>query len=98
MTENDIQRRRHSIKCLVAVSIPIILLVISAFVEDTRADSPGQWDKAGISMHGDHTQLKIDYEFVHVYEYEGCEYLYLRDKNRAGLTHKGNCKNPIHVD
>lgn len=29
-------------------------------------------------------------------EYEGCEYIYVANDSRT-LTHKGSCKNPIHV-
>jgi hypothetical protein len=33
---------------------------------------------------------------IEVYELEGCEYFYLQYDRSASLTHKGNCKNPIH--
>ena len=29
-------------------------------------------------------------------EHEGCEYVYLRRYGSVSITHKGNCKNPIH--
>ena len=31
-------------------------------------------------------------EFTH----DGCEYLYRHVGSSFGITHKGNCKNPIH--
>ena len=94
----DIRGKLMKINIHFLITLALIMGVASLAAVVTRADSPGRWDKAGVSMHGEHTKMKIDYEFIHVYKYEGCEYLYLRDKNRAGFTHKGNCKNPIHVD
>lgn len=31
---------------------------------------------------------------IHVITFDGCEYINLGHK--GGITHKGNCKNPIH--
>lgn len=29
-------------------------------------------------------------------EFDECEYVYLRRMGSVAITHKGNCKNPIH--
>jgi len=33
---------------------------------------------------------------VNEFTHDGCEYLYRRGGHQFGITHKGNCKNPIH--
>ena len=38
-------------------------------------------------------------EYTHNIKIDGCEYIYFRDPNyhsAIAITHKGNCKNPIH--
>ena len=38
-------------------------------------------------------------EYTHHIKIDGCEYIYVRDPNyhsAIAITHKGNCKNPIH--
>jgi len=39
---------------------------------------------------------KVSGHEIQVYEFEGCEYFYFEYDRSASLTHKGNCKNPIH--
>lgn len=34
---------------------------------------------------------------VKIIEYEGCEYLYIQTSYAGIMSHKGNCKNPIHI-
>lgn len=46
------------------------------------------------------TQYKVG-EFIdpiEVVEIDGCEYLFGDWHNATVLTHKGNCKNPIHPE
>lgn len=43
----------------------------------------------------------IRFTNIEVFEYEGCEYITLKNKEGSNLgygfmAHKGNCKNPIH--
>lgn len=35
---------------------------------------------------------------VRSFEYEGCEYLVLGFGNQQMMSHKGNCKNPMHYE
>jgi hypothetical protein len=44
------------------------------------------------------TKLKIDkyHEPLSLIDIDGCEYYFADWGNRAFLTHKGNCKNPLH--
>jgi len=39
---------------------------------------------------------KVSGREIQVYEFEGCEYFYFEYDRSASLTHKGNCRNPIH--
>jgi len=41
-------------------------------------------------------QIKIEIQNIELHQiiFDGCEYLYAR--SGSGLTHKGNCSNPIH--
>jgi hypothetical protein len=51
------------------------------------------------NVHPKSTTYRIGISFgreIEVYELEGCEYFYLQYDRSASLTHKGNCKNPIH--
>lgn len=45
-------------------------------------------------------QRVYDFDFAYVYEFkiDGCEYLSIdpTHDDLQALTHKGNCKNPIH--
>tara|TARA_R100000951_G_scaffold115358_4_gene123197 strand:- start:333 stop:608 length:276 start_codon:yes stop_codon:yes gene_type:complete len=40
--------------------------------------------------------LKLHGVSINEFTFEDCDYLYLKDGYRFGITHKGNCKNPIH--
>lgn len=40
--------------------------------------------------------LKLNNEPIEEFTFEGCDYIYLKKDSRFGITHKGNCKNPIH--
>ena len=43
------------------------------------------------------TEVEIDGRTIKIYEIDGCEYLGCNVGHENGiLTHKGNCKNPIH--
>lgn len=35
---------------------------------------------------------------VSVLEYDGCEYIIMTAYSKGGISHKGNCKNPIHQE
>ena len=35
-------------------------------------------------------------EKLYTFEYEGCEYVVYENGFSGGVTHKGNCSNPIH--
>lgn len=44
-------------------------------------------------------KLTSDYLIVGVTTYDSCEYIiYAQEGYYNGLTHKGNCKNPIHAE
>ena len=46
---------------------------------------------------GQSTDISIGVSTIKVYNFYGCEYLgKLNDSNSDFLTHKGDCKNPIH--
>jgi len=68
-----------------------IILTISLFSCDKNQGFGGgtQWVKK--------EAVKNTYEII---EIEGCEYIYVSVNSGyaggLGLTHKGNCKNPIH--
>lgn len=34
--------------------------------------------------------------FVYVYEIDGHEYIWLRERGKGGIIHKEDCKNPCH--
>ena len=43
------------------------------------------------------TEGMFSYNKARIYTLDGCEYIYYKaSSDRAGLTHKGNCPNPIH--
>ena len=54
----------------------------------------------GCDIPKDETRVLLQEDVLHVVEYDGCEYVVWRARNsfNAGaITHKGNCKNPIHT-
>ncbi len=40
--------------------------------------------------------IPIGNRVIESIEFDGCEYIYLRRLGSVSITHKGNCKNPIH--
>lgn len=38
-----------------------------------------------------------NFEKFRVMRIDGCQYIHYTSFKRAGLTHKGNCNNPIHI-
>lgn len=42
-------------------------------------------------------EVNDNYLSIEVLEIEGCEYVYVGNVYRSGITHKGNCKNSFHL-
>jgi hypothetical protein len=65
-------------------AVVIVIIFYALLIYGTRHMIPKDW----ILHNTDNLQSQTKTEVV-----DGCEYLV----NSSGFTHKGNCKNPIHV-
>lgn len=75
----------------------IIILCLSKFAceKDTKTPNPP------IEMRTDNAFKKIKEEHLQIVEIDGCEYVVFEhaaagNRGYGFMSHKGNCKNPIH--
>lgn len=76
------------------VVIALILLVrfASGCVQPTDTSKVVTTKDTGVTL-----DAKWTYSAIQEFTYEGCEYIYFPLGNATWGTHKGNCKNPIHL-
>lgn len=42
---------------------------------------------------------QLDFDgWITIIEVDGCQYIFAKEGTGGGLTHKGNCKNKIHIN
>lgn len=80
---------------LILICFGVVLAGLLLLIAGCQVQQEKQETKIRISTIPDTNVLS--YNEFRIIEIEGCEYILLAERtNSQSLTHKGNCKNPIH--
>ena len=67
----------------------IYTIIFALAILTSCSESNIESETTGVVLHDSYPEL-------HKFDYRGCEYIYMIDVHKFGITHLGNCNNPTH--